>query len=1208
MDIREGIRQSAEALGIDPVVLATAISYETAGTFDPTKRGPTTQWGQHRGLIQFGEPQAKQHGVDWNNPVASQLGPDGAVVSYLRSTGVKPGMGLLDVYSAINAGGVGLYDRTDENNGGAPGTVREKVENQMSGHIANAERLFNGEFTFPEQPASLDAPSVLPRGLTVPHANPTPSYLSDREKRELEGDRVGVVEGLKTAIQSEWAGSFALSQMGADRFRPDAEFRFDEELWKELTADLPEAYHSMFDRAVSRDHAFALRERATEMAEADETLAQLGGMGTALRIGAAVFDPVAIGASALTAGYAAPLIYASKAGRVARAARAGVSAGSANALVEGYIASQDPTRGAKDVLLAGATGLVLGGALGAYVPSRMDRELEAVARDIQREVAQTGGNSQSLGAARVPQEPDLTAAQRQLAASEDAPLSALGKARIDMVGQLKQSEHPIVRRLAGALAEDGVGNADGSVLVRAASENVTREMKVRMTEFYRTAEPAFREWAKEAGIPLWRRGAFRSNFFEDVGKAVRRPDGFHTDNVHINKVANAMRTMQSDLLAFAKSKGIRGFDNVAENSEYLMRVFNHRRLDEMFERFGEPAVRRMVAQSMLRVSDGLDYEDAHEIARAYLKSIQSQKYADVQLSRVFSEDQADILEEILLETGDLPAERIASIVNSVRKPDGNEARIARGKRRLQIDETYRADFIDADGTKHTLGIEDFLDNDAERLMNLYTRQITGAGFMEDALLEFRIPRLDGSLEPSAPSFGTVLNHIRETAGELGMKPAQLASEIERLETLYKAVMGIPLNKRGKLSENLRMLRDYNFIRVMNQVGFAQIAEIGNILGHAGWKATLQHVPALRGIYKRAANGRMEDDLLDEIETIWGIGTDRLRRTSTNRMDDYGIYEGAVWNRADEVLDAAKKITTDVSLMAPVNMALQRMAGRAAIQRWMNDALGEGRSLTKSRLAAMGVSDEMASRIKAQMTEFVSTQEGLLGRSVRRLNIDEWTDAEASSVFINAIDRWSRKIIQENDIGQMSQWMTTDLGKTIIQFRSFMIAAWSKQALTGIHHRDWDTFMAWSTSILFGGLSYMAQTHINSIGRDDRQEYLQERLSPTALGRSAFQRAGFSTIVPGATDTMLWAVGYEPVFAYGRTTGLSSGALLGNPTSDLLDKAMRAARGVTASATRGDYDFSQQDFRALTSVSPFQNAMGVRNFYQLLGQELPRFSE
>jgi len=166
-DLRSGILSSAEALGIDPVDLATAISYETGGTMDPLKYGPTTQWGRHRGLIQFGEPQAAENGVDWNNPLGSQLGPEGAVVKYLRSAGVKPGMGLLDVYSAINAGAPGLYDRTDENNGGAPGTVRDKVEKQMGSHRAKALALMGGQ----NQVASLDPSIGLPPAPGTPPAS-----------------------------------------------------------------------------------------------------------------------------------------------------------------------------------------------------------------------------------------------------------------------------------------------------------------------------------------------------------------------------------------------------------------------------------------------------------------------------------------------------------------------------------------------------------------------------------------------------------------------------------------------------------------------------------------------------------------------------------------------------------------------------------------------------------------------------------------------------------------------------------------------------------------------------------------------------------------------------------------------------------------------------------------------------------------------------
>lgn len=69
--IAVGIIETAAALGVESLDLATAISYETAGSFDLLKCGPVTQWGQHRGLIQLGKPQALKHGVDWDDPIDS---------------------------------------------------------------------------------------------------------------------------------------------------------------------------------------------------------------------------------------------------------------------------------------------------------------------------------------------------------------------------------------------------------------------------------------------------------------------------------------------------------------------------------------------------------------------------------------------------------------------------------------------------------------------------------------------------------------------------------------------------------------------------------------------------------------------------------------------------------------------------------------------------------------------------------------------------------------------------------------------------------------------------------------------------------------------------------------------------------------------------------------------------------------------------------
>lgn len=178
---------SANRLQVNPVDLATAISYETAGTFDPWKRGPTTQWGQHRGLIQWGEPQRAKYGVYQGMSNADQMG---AVERYLTDAGVRPGMGLKDIYSAINAGHVGRYNASDANNGGAPGTVLDKVNYQMGPHRAKAEQLLAGQYTpaaSPQQPAAQpQSVASLYGAQDQPQGNPDP--LAAQQPAVMPGD------------------------------------------------------------------------------------------------------------------------------------------------------------------------------------------------------------------------------------------------------------------------------------------------------------------------------------------------------------------------------------------------------------------------------------------------------------------------------------------------------------------------------------------------------------------------------------------------------------------------------------------------------------------------------------------------------------------------------------------------------------------------------------------------------------------------------------------------------------------------------------------------------------------------------------------------------------------------------------------------------------------------------------------------------------
>jgi len=177
--LKQGIIDTAKALGMDPTVLATIISYETGGTFEAAKIGPRTQYGQHRGLIQFGEPQAKQYGVDWANALESQLGNNGdnAISRYFKASGYKPGMGLLDAYSIVNAGKPGDYRAMD-----AGTSVSQKVYSDvMRKHGEKAAGLLGGEFT-----PAFDTSSTTP---SANEPNPYALSLTPRERPEVQQPR-----------------------------------------------------------------------------------------------------------------------------------------------------------------------------------------------------------------------------------------------------------------------------------------------------------------------------------------------------------------------------------------------------------------------------------------------------------------------------------------------------------------------------------------------------------------------------------------------------------------------------------------------------------------------------------------------------------------------------------------------------------------------------------------------------------------------------------------------------------------------------------------------------------------------------------------------------------------------------------------------------------------------------------------------------------
>lgn len=786
-----------------------------------------------------------------------------------------------------------------------------------------------------------------------------------------------------------------------------------------------------------------------------------------------------------------------------------------------------------------------------------------------------------------------------------APETAFAGARWDIMARVKSSKNPWTRWIGGRMAEDPVANVNGEALEIGASEIQTHLQRIMETRFYREANPAFNAWAAEKGLNIAQRISRRREFFEDVGRAIR--EGGAVD-ANVNKAAKVLRDVFADFLVRAKQARLAGFEDTHVNANYLPRIHasdNVRRLDAIY---GTGQVAKVLIQRAIK-NEQPDIADdiAEKIAMGYWNRVRKiaagQTLADLN-PRGISLDNRTLVREIL-EEGNLPKDEIEHVMLGLERLGKDDAgATSRAKSRLLLDETTEVQLKQGDyspekpGQVDTVRFSDLLENNAERLFHSYTRQLSGHIALAEKFKAF--------IEPgesfSRSTFDAAVRHMERWGGDNGLTKEEIKADIDNLEFLWKAVTGAPLeaDPLSTYATVTRRIRDFNFIRVMNQVGFAQIAEFGNVLMMGGVRNVMRHLPELGGMLKRAKGGQLEDGLARELEELFGGGTEWVRNVAVTRWDEmnYRLPSSTkVGQTADAAIDVGRRFTAVASGMVPVNTVMQRFTMKAIAQKFVNMANGVEK-VSEKRMASLGLDPKMLQRVLKEIKN-ATVQDG----KVLRLNVEKWSDKEALNAFTYAGFRLARRIVQENDVGGMARWMHSSTAKIFLQFRSFMLGAWTKQFLHNIAMNDLQGYSAWAMSMAFGLSAYIAQTHLNAVGRDDREQYLKRRLDTQHLATAAFQRAGASSVLPLAGESVWRLVSDKPLFM-GRSTQLPSDLIFGNPTADLTKQTFNALKGVVRAPLFSDYDYSQQDLRALWTILPLQNLVGISHVGNLLSQGLP----
>jgi len=777
--------------------------------------------------------------------------------------------------------------------------------------------------------------------------------------------------------------------------------------------------------------------------------------------------------------------------------------------------------------------------------------------------------------------------------------------RLDRAGVTDHSKNKLTRQISNILYESLGRTGKDWVRSRTMSQVKSFEMNRLRMLYYRDWTQQFDVWLKENNLKGLNINGLtkRVDFNKEVTKAIRKIGTKEFDAIEsesVKAMAKAQSARYKELLEMAKAAGVRGADQVDPNPAYLTRVWSKNNLTAFVAKHGEKKLFRLMANA---IDNGDDIVKRIKLAEhLYRVIIRGNTGQNINIGNVLNAKIEDLDEMLRGMVDGIDEDTIQGIITGVfgsRTTSGGKIKYMR--KRLKFNENYSDD---------TGAISDFFENDSEILFLNYTNQMTG----QIALAQrgFR----------SRADWEAMKRNIEKEYEALGMgdKHWVRKNEMKALQSGYDWLIGKPLENdvTGAFSTFGRIMRKYNFGRIMNQVGFAQLAEIGVLVANLGLVRTIKYLPEMRRLLKRSADGKIDDDFMKEAEEVFGgFGSERLINQVANQTEELGNEVGNYYRKARKVevgLDHVSRLTADISGMHGVNMIMKRILLKGIVQKYLDEAYGGAKVLSNKRLRDLGISDTMHKRVLKMIKENADTYNGALtNRKIKRINIDKWTDTEAASTFAHAINRYGRRTIQENDIGeQMFLGGLTDStwGKIMFQFRGFMMTAYGKHLLHGMKMRDFQAFAGMMTSMIFAGLAFTAQTQAQMaiLSPRKRKELWEKKFGKTTeefwlnFAKAGFQRSAFASILPAIYDSgHFWATG-NPFFHY-RSTGLDSNLLTGNPTVSFLSQKLYKGTGESVRAMLdSDYDFNQKTFNKLTQLLLLQNALGIQNIIRRIGEE------
>jgi len=715
------------------------------------------------------------------------------------------------------------------------------------------------------------------------------------------------------------------------------------------------------------------------------------------------------------------------------------------------------------IILGGALGTAVGRYLSSVEASQISRKIENSEKEYDTfdQAFVSTGAGQSAGAAARERGP--------LTLKDEAIISRLPIAnRQDPLIRLQLSEYDTARETVRRLAETPLEYAENAQGV--ATEiggSVETRMKMWNAPLATTLQGIDADYAKyfygtpEVGsfktaispmlseLQAWRGGQklTAKQFREEVGKAAF--SGGKHDIPEVAAAAQRYREIDESMKRAAIDAGLFPEDvAVAGDVSHLFRMYNR---EKIIAQRGEFA--RIL-------------EDYFKSARDAAARALDAEAAAGKAAKAADEKQAEFAKLLDGEIRDLVEETIDTILGNSegRIPYDSIVSGPRGplKERLLRIESAK--------------IQNFMELDIERVLQAQVRTMSA---------DVEIAKKFGSVD-MAEEIRKVNDEanrkIAKVDGDKSLTEAQKQKQRTRLQkdraNAIRDINGIrdrlrgqyklPSNPDGLILRANRVARNLNYVRLLGGMTISAIPDMGKVIFTHGLTSTFRDgfVPMVRnmkGFRAAAEEVKMAGTALDMV-------LDSRTMALADITGDFGRH--SMFERG---LQAASSRFGVVSLMAPWNAAMKQFSGLVTMTNILKSAerLAKGAPNKNDvrKLAASGINSDLAERITKQFREHGKVEDGIY-----LAGGEKWTDRQALEAFRTAVVRDVDRIIvtpgQDKPL-----WMSTELGKTVGQFRSFAVSSMQRTLLAGLQQRDAATLNGLLVMLGLGAMTYWAKEFV-----------------------------------------------------------------------------------------------------------------------------------